>query len=90
MSALCGAVVSGGVVSGRAVRGACGRWRRALAPQAEVQDAHGLETDAAGNIYLEYRNWNNGIDSNGTDRNCLIRSVITLFPSKSPRFLPLV
>jgi len=45
----------------------------ALPAGAEVQDAHGLELDVEGNIYLTYRNWNDGIVNNGTDRNCLIR-----------------
>lgn len=45
----------------------------ALPAGAQVQDAHGLELDRVGNIYLEYRNWNDGIVSNGTDRNCLVR-----------------
>ena len=40
---------------------------------AEVQHAHGLEVDKDGNIYLNYVNWNNGIQTNGTDENCLVR-----------------
>jgi hypothetical protein len=40
---------------------------------AEVQHAHGLEVDKDGNIYLTYVNWNNGIQTNGTDENCLVR-----------------
>ena len=40
---------------------------------AELQHCHGLETDAAGNIYLNYVSWNNGIQTNGTDEHCLVR-----------------
>ena len=40
---------------------------------AEIQDAHGLEVDEQHNIYLTYANWNNGVQSNGTDEHCLIR-----------------
>ena len=40
---------------------------------AEVQHAHGLEVDPSGNIYLTYVNWNNGIQTNGTDEHCLVR-----------------
>ena len=68
------------VLSEPPIIGGWGDWKYQYMPDllalplgAEVQDAHGLELDAAGNIYLEYRNWNDGIVSNGTDRNCLIR-----------------
>mmetsp|Transcript_65382 Transcript_65382/g.108637 ORF Transcript_65382/g.108637 Transcript_65382/m.108637 type:complete len:376 (-) Transcript_65382:27-1154(-) len=40
---------------------------------AEVQHAHGLAVDPSGNIYLTYVNWNNGIQTNGTDEHCLVR-----------------
>lgn len=38
-----------------------------------MQHAHGLEVDHVGNIYLTYVNWNNGINTNGTDTHCLVR-----------------
>ena len=39
----------------------------------QIQHAHGLEVDADGRIYLTYVNWNNGIQTNGTDTHCLVR-----------------
>lgn len=40
---------------------------------AEVQHVHGLEVDKDGFIYATYVNWNNGIQTNGTDQHCLVR-----------------
>eukprot|EP00937_MAST-01D_sp_MAST-1D-sp2_P000485 g485.t1 len=60
--------------------GGSGLWRWQYMPEllqlpagTEVQHAHGLERDADGNIYLNYVNWNNGIQTNGTDQHCLVR-----------------
>ena len=38
----------------------------------QVQHAHGIEVDTAGNIYVTYVNWNNGIQTNGTDQHCVL------------------
>jgi hypothetical protein len=60
--------------------GGYGKWRYQympellqLPPGGEVQDAHGLELDDEDNIYLTYANWNNGVQTNGTDQECLVR-----------------
>jgi hypothetical protein len=60
--------------------GGYGEYRYQLMPEllqmpagAEVQHSHGIEVDPSGNIYLTYVNWNNGIQTNGTDQHCLVR-----------------